>query len=490
MGVFGLFGNKEKKRREQINATRMQIINLINTIQMSSKDANATALLRAIQTEIQSQGETSEEKVLSLDAEIIQLLTEAHTYILKGQYPTAITKLHKAKNNAIDRHQYCMIGGRAAAGMPKVNMKELNSGYKKTRAEELQDQIDEKNAELTRLQQEFENLRDLYKANPNDMSIMAKANTVKLNITTTKKTLDALNVELASETSNAAIQEVVATTEALTKGRTYSEDQMEVARSQFQAQNEEMKATQAHSNANMDLLGQSVFGMSDPFAEESTANAFNPFADESVGTASASNQQQYGAFGASAVGTAEMKRDIEKAQQAIEKSMEAYNDKIEDANDELSDFNAELRTLLARRESASPSDCLVLDGQIDQVNAKRSNVVYRIKRYRQAVAELNDKASLLDKLSTQQDLAATNAQIGQLTGGKFNDFEGLAMFLNDSVKESNEKLEEISTAVSVSESEDIMFNSAAGASAALADATTTKDENKYEALKVELGMQR
>jgi chromosome segregation ATPase len=233
----------------------------------------------------------------------------------------------------------------------------------------------------------------------------------------------------------------------------------------------------------------------DPFAETSTSTSavFNPFADTAnigMGAAApAQTQAQYGGFNASEVGTASMANDIRRTQQAIQNSIDAFNDKIEDANDELNDYNAELRPLLERRKVASPSECLALDGQIDQINAKRGSVIYKIKRFRQEQAQLNDKLALLDKLSAQQDLASTNAQIEQITGGKFADFAGLAMFLNDAVRESNEQLEEIGTAINVAESEEIMMNSASAAGAALSDAGALgKDEHKYDSLEADIGM--
>jgi hypothetical protein len=63
------------------------------------------------------------------------------------------------------------------------------------------------------------------------------------------------------------------------------------------------------------------------------------------------------------------------------------------------------------------------------------------------------------------------------------------MYLNDAVKESNEQLEEIGTAVSIAESEEVMMSSASGASAALSDAGALgKDEHKYDSLMADIGM--
>ena len=494
MAFFGLFGNKEKKNREINNSNKKQILTLIQGLQMSCRNAEAITVLRNIQTELQSQGETSSEQVIALDGEVQQLLAEANTFILKQQYPTAITKLKKALNKVIDRHQYCVAGGqmtkqdKAAADRAASMFAHISSNAQKSRAEELQSQIDEKNAELDALRKEYEDLKKLHEQNPNNASINAQATTVITKIKALTTAINNLSIELSKETVDTSLSEMASANEELVKGRTFSEEQMEINRAKVVSQNEQFKETQSQVASGMDLLGVSAGGAFDPFAEGNQSAAFDPFAsgDPFADGNKSKQSAQYGGFDAAAVGSAEMAGDIRKATQAIENSIDLYTDKIDDANDDLEDFNSQLRPLLERRKTASPSDCLVLDGQIDQINARRNGVIYKIKRYRQTVAQLNDKLSLLEKLSTQQDVQSTNAKIEQLTGGKFTDFEGLAMYLNEAVKESNEQLEEIGTAVSVAESEEIMMNSASGASAALSDAATVKDEHKYDALEQEL----
>ena len=504
MAIFGLFGNnKDKKNTDVNNANKAQIISLISQTQMVCKDATALGTLRSIQTQLQGQGESSKSELLAIDNEILSLVTDAHKFILKQQYPTAITKLAKALDKTIDRSQYCMMGGQMTKGDAKrakeaEKLRDKIAAEPKSRLEELQAQIDEKNAELDSLNAEFERLKGLYTANPTNASIIAQANTVKSKIATTKNLINTLTIELTAESQNQAIVDVASTNETIANSRSFNETEMEINRAKLQAQNEECNALSEQIAMNNSVLSAGMEDMfANPFADEtsSAASVFNPFADTvSTGsTASASSkgqaQTQYGGFDASEVGSAAMATDIRRAAQAIQNSIDAFNDKIEDANDELSDYNAELRPLLQRRETASPSDCLALDGQIDQINAKRNSVIYKIKRFRQAQAQLNDKLALLDKLSAQQDLSATDKQIEQLTGGKFTDFAGLAMFLNDSVKASNEELEEIGTAISVAESEEIIMNSQSATAAALSDAGALgKDEHKYDALKQDIGL--
>ncbi|MBE7077120.1 MAG: hypothetical protein E7377_00285 [Clostridiales bacterium] len=501
MAFFGLFGNKEKKNTEAASSGKKNILSLIQNIKLNCRNAEAVAALNKIEVEIQSQGETSDVNAIALGGEIQRLLAEANTYILKQQYPTAIAKLNTAFNKAVDRHQYCNFGGtmtkadKAAADKAKKMMDKLASQAVKTRAEELQEQIDQTTAELAALQTEFEQLKKLHEQKPSDASITSRATAVRVKIQTTQTLLTNLNVEMQKETVDTSIVEIAAANAQMVEGRTHDEAEMAVKRANVMAQNEQIKQTQTQVNEDLGLLGSAV-GAMDPFATDLNAGvaAFDPFATDlnagaamGMGTqAGQATQAQYGGFQASEVGTAQMAAEIKKTMRAMEQSIEMYEDKIEEANEDFEDYNLQLRRLLEKRKTASPADCLVLDGQIDQVQSRRNGVTNKIMRYRQAKAELSDKLSLMDKLATQQDLTSTNAQIEKLTNGKFADFAGLSMFLNDSVKESNQKLEEIGIAHNIAESEEIMMGSASGASAALSDAGLVKDEHKYDALMEEL----
>ena len=172
----------------------------------------------------------------------------------------------------------------------------------------------------------------------------------------------------------------------------------------------------------------------------------------------------------------------------LTQSQEQYNEKLEDASDELRDFDAALRSLLQKRQGASASECLVLDGQIDQLNAKRGKVSHTIKRLRNAIAQLDEQLTLMGKVEFQQDLESMKGRIQQLTGGKYADIEGLSMYLKDAIKKENEALEDLGVGNAVVDSEEITMNSYSGASAAFADATNVKDEDKYAALEAELGL--
>ena len=240
MAFFGLFGNKDKKNTEINNSNKAQILNVLQASQMASKNPETTALIRSMITELQSQGETSAKEVLGVDAQIIQLTKEAHSYILKGQYATAMMKLSQANAMAIDRHQYCFGGGtmtkadRLAAEAAARATK--GATVTKTRAEELQEMINEEQGNLEALERRFEELRKLNAANPNNRAVLTEANTVKTRIADTKTKINNYTVELNNELTSTLIDEQTKLNEKLAEQRTYTEAQTEVNIAKLQAQ--------------------------------------------------------------------------------------------------------------------------------------------------------------------------------------------------------------------------------------------------------------
>lgn len=504
MGLF--FGNKKKKTENTNEFNKQQIVSMISTIMMNCRgQAEVASLLKDVQLDLQAQSNTSSEEVVKIDMEILALLKEVSMAVGKQQGSSAINKLDKIKKYVSDRQSYCLAGGKLTKQDQKReketqkvmdHMAKHGVRREKSRQEELQDEIDEQNAKLFDLNKTMERLKERYQLNPNDRSIISQANVCKMEMTNVNNKLASLQAELEREVTTTIYQDTYQTNEKLVKGRTVSEDQMSVFREGIsearKIRDEERRKTAQDMSALKDDSAFSAFG--NPFDETADSVFGNPFDATNVfGTTSASSSSQqkstaFGGFDAKAVGSADMQRDINKTKQALAQSLDTYNDKIDDLSDELRDYDAELKALLVRREKASPSECLILDGQIDQLNAKRSGVQYAIKRYRNAVATLQEQSLLIDKLGTQQDFEATNAKIKQMTGGRFADFEGLSMYLKESTAKANEELESVGTAGAVAESEEINMNTFTGANASVLDASAGKDENKYDALKKELGL--
>ena len=505
---MGLFGKNKNDLTSLNDANKQQIISDIGSIMRNSR-GEITAMLKDIQLEIQSHGQSGSEEVLRQDMQIKKLLGEINEAVVKGRDSMVITKLGQVKTAVANRKIHCGAGGqltkadakaaKAQAKLEKKLAKKNKLGeIEQTRTESLQEKLDEENAKLEDLRKTLMALHERHKKNPADQSIVAQATTISMQIKASEAIIQKYTAEIQREGIADIYSSTVQIGETLTQGRTVSNDQMDVLREAMQSQNEAMAADVQQNQADMANFGaiNALGAMGNPF-EAANAGAVtfaDPFAGlEGAGSAmgaqsSQARQTQYGGFDASEMGSREMMQDINKTKQSLQQSMDAYNDKMDDLSDELSDLNAQLKPLLIKRETASPSECMVLDGQIDQLNAKRNSVQYTIKRTRQALSTLQEQMSLMERLSTQQDLEATNAKIQQMTGGRFADFEGLAMFLKDSVARSNEQLEEIGTATMVADSEEINMNTFSGSSAVFSDTMGNKDENRYDALKRDLGL--
>lgn len=515
---MGLFGNPEAKNIKMNDANKKSILSQLQLLKMNTKDAEVMKLLAKVGACLQQQGETSRSEVIDVDAQIMELLDQSNEYLLMGQPATAIAKVNQVYGLTVSRQKYCSFGGRLSKADAKMiaaaqkKRAKVAKTKEKSRIDELQEMIDRKNAELHGYEAEFNMLRELSEKYPGNVSLESRGET----LITLKEGVDAqisaMLDELAGQVAYGVADKVSETSVKLADGRTYSLEEVALIK-------EKMQKTQADREALREATGtlrglvQGASGRATVATEEAAATSTGTTAGSVFGNAQTTQkksvfdqgmgagrssvfgtaapagtpaQTQYGGFDASTVGTQQMANEINKTISVMQRNIETYQDKIDDANEEYKNYNNELRRLLEKRKTASPADCLALDGEIDQLNSRRTNVAHTIKRYRQAVAQLSDKLSLMEKLAAQQDVTATNAQIEKLTNGKFSDFAGLSMYINESIKTSNEAGDEIGIAVNISEGEEISMNSASGAAAALADAGLSKDEHKYDSLLEEL----
>lgn len=490
MGLFDMF-NKDKKNTEINNANKQNLISTLTQIGMSCKNVDAQKLIRDITSRLSSQSESSKTELVEVDSKINNLLASANTAVLKGQYATAIIKLYEANEIAIERMQLCPIGGRQVSGSKKASFAKVEE----TREEQLQKKVEELSAKLTSYQEEKEILKKLNAETPNNAVILSRATTINTKISSTLNQINAVNVEIQREGVAVATIEVSSFADTLVSDRTITDTEMQVNQDKLIAQNQERAETQANNAAAMAALNQGAVGLfgNDPFAETNQGlfASVDPFGNTVGATAGQTADARYGTFNGNQMTSTAMINDVKKALDELERCQDMYDDKIQDSNDELLDLNAQLRPLLERRRNASPSECLMLDSQIDRLNAKRTAVMSAISSYSQASSALSDKAAMVEQLKTQQDLMLTNEKIDKLTGGKFSDIQGMAMFINDAIEQGNQKLEEIRMAKAVADATDIETGSASAANAVLSDmGGMTKDENKYAMLEASVGLAR
>ncbi len=505
MGLFDFF-NKKKKTADAISASRNLIMQTIETMKVSCRDSDTLRMLNEIKNTISSQPESKKEEIVRVDAQILNLLEVAGDDMASAMYANARSSLYDVQRKLTERAKMCSMGGTPAVGGSKGEdyLEKLRKKFpvgEKSSIDQLNEEIRNENRMLEESKRKFEDLRKLYEESGSEY-LLTEADGVDLQIIEHQNNIRILNSYLKTLRQHETMNKVNKAGERWKSEVDEAEIDDQVTEMEFDHRMEDLQNREDRNSRIGDKLHASATGGrgANVFDRRENATASSNVFDRRAGanaTASTSSAQagpakqtQFGGFDASQMSSREMERDIKKTINEIERQIEDCNDKIDDASDEFNDYNAQLRTLLARRENASPSDCLTLDGQIDELNSRRSGVMNKIKRYRQIKANLSDRLSLMEKLGTQQDVSAMTDRIQEVTGGRFADIEGLAMYLKQSVADSNEELENIGIAVAVSESEEISFGSTSATYAGLTDATNVniKDENKYDSLKLDLGM--
>lgn len=200
-----------------------------------------------------------------------------------------------------------------------------------------------------------------------------------------------------------------------------------------------------------------------------------------------------GVGGARASGSASdqvrMRREIEdirKAVSQLEQYDQHFMQKLQDCDVELREVEAQLRPLLERRKQLTPSQRSTIDSQIDSLNAKRNRIVTTIKQISQAKSINLDKLNLVaNKQQWLEILNSTDLANVNVAG---IDFQQIAMELREAAIEGNRKLDEIGTAVAVSQSEEIRSGAMSGTMQANSESLGEFSDSKYDDLEKQLGL--
>lgn len=511
------FGGKKKKVKDANDATKNQVLNLIQSVISNCRDSNTAGMLNDLRRELESQGSCETEKGLAYLQQTVQMLNEANTYIVNREFAPAGNRIDKAKSILASRRTECTAGGEltkrdaaSARKAEKILGKVKVDKIEESRADELKLELSRAVAERAKREAELKSLFE--RINAGDWEAQALWDAAEDMLNGVENRIRNIQHELGEETFRSTMKQIVEQQKEFQGKRTISDDQYDVMREQFQQNQQNMAEEQESLQRDREMLrgsnaagnsfmnssrfqqmsgnagagaGANSFMNSPRFQQMSAGNGAG--ASAGFGGGAAANRG-FGAVSGNRADHSRQLSEIKRAQAALENSQDAYNEKLDDANDELRTLNNQLKPLLLKRRDASPSDCMVLDGQIDQLNAKRNGVQHKIRRYRQALSELAEKMLLMDKFQTQKDLELTEAHLNQITGGQFQDFESIAMYLKEAVKKSNEQLEDIGAANAVADSEEINMNSYSGANAVYSDTAGGKDEDKYSALEADLGL--
>ena len=180
------------------------------------------------------------------------------------------------------------------------------------------------------------------------------------------------------------------------------------------------------------------------------------------------------------------KKELQKVINQMDKMIEDWNEKMDESNELLKDLDRETRTLLSKRETASASECLLLDGKIDQVNAKRSTIKNSILRYRNLQSKIIEEKGLLERVMLTDEIESVNNMISNAFGGQLKDLDALANYVAESVQKNNEELMNVGGSVIIADGNEIDTNTLSSMNGDMT--TMEKDEEKYEELKREVGL--
>ena len=496
---MGLFFNNTKKIMEANETSKQNLITAIASVTAVCNQPQVLAALNDIRTELQSQGQSDSKEVVKLDAQMTLYLNELNALLAKQQYSSAMSKVTKMREVASTRRGLCMLGGtktkadlRAEKAMQKEQARILKGAKldEKTRLEELQEQQNQVQDELNNMLRQFEELKARAQKNPNDLSLQTQGQVTMQKIRVLQNRRANLAAEIQRESVVSSTVEEANMQKDIISNRTISDEQFTQSLEDMKGFND-MRSESMNTvneamnvfNSTGDVFSSNVFA-TDPLAQVDTNDIFGLNTNKAQ-TNQQAQQTQFGSFDASQMGSREMAMDIQKSVNELEKAIEDFNEKIEDKNDEMKEIEAELLPLLKKRETASASECLVLDGQIDQLASRHTVVKQAIKKYRNVVAQLHERLSLISQLDVHQDLAATKSRISSITSGRFDDLGGLAEFISSDISKMNEDLDEVGMAGILANGTDISMNTLSSQSFADGNAEV-KDEGKYDSLLSEI----
>lgn len=507
--MFSFF-NKDKKNTDINNMNKQEIMTKIEGVKANVKDPAAIAVLRKLQIELQSQTATSASEVIDIDTNLLEILGKIQSSAKRENSASTIIGLIDALELAIDRSEYCSVGGqlsRKEQRKKKAAEKARNKVKKQEQShvDELQDQIDKLVEENEVLKRKHAQLLELNRECPNNAAIISRISIITNKFKGNEAKIRAVQTVQMGDSSAEVLTDVTNVADAAMAGSAYTDTDIEIA---IQNNNEAMERINniaERTGRVNDLLNQNAMGLGgsmgldfNPLGEiaplESTigTNIGGLGTSSSLGgmqTAGAAQQTQYGGFDASRIGSRDMTQEIKRAIKAIEKQIDDYTDKIEEANEEYQDCNRQLAPLIKKWQAASPAEKFVLEPQIDRLKSRRATLINSTNRYRGIMATLSDKLALMQRLETEQDIASNQNRFAELSGGLFSDFEGLSMFLKNSIDMSNEELERMHMATAVADSSAVNTQSSSAGFSDLYDAGLGAiDENKYADLALELGI--
>lgn len=523
---------KKKDIRDLNSQNKEEIMQKLIAMGVTCRENEITERLTKLRVALSAQNESDSDELFDIDEGIKTVLSDLSKDIASQASSTAMARLDKVSQLVADRAEYCPENAltktkadearakrteKARTKLKKRREKELARRKKRglpvadlyTPEELLKNMLRAAIDEKIRLENEAKGYHDKLIANPNDQFALSMWKPTQIKITAAQKLIETYSNETERSALIMSVSMLDGKQKELLAGRSVSSADFELIMQKFNALEETRKqdqsATQAASAA---FMGSAQAGA----ANESAASVGASFGASVGSSVGASAGVSAGAFGQTnesaassifddpafrALGSAPTKEDqdlkavyeqIDGIISTLQKGKESMSREIEKLDERRAECVERLKELLIQRKTADASQCIVLDGRIDELNATLQDVEFSINRFTQQRATLVEQQSLANKLKANKQIAQMDEQISALTGGKLSNLGSLAMSVSEAVERANDALEEAGTANMVAGSVEMNTHTMTGTSARMVDGEATKDEEKYSALESKIGL--
>ena len=494
----------KKKKYEAINAqSKKEILTLIEGYIQQAHDISLASKFNSAKNMLANQGVTSSEQVATIDKTIVSFLVDLGNDLASGSIAVVEEKLDKVFEELNKRAPLCADNSAFRTKQEIKRDKEAEKAKKRlgvnttvATAEDLYSpeelikfMIIKASEQKSKMQQEKQELFNILDKDPRDSVATYSWMSLKVKMKENEDRIAMLQSEGNRTLLVNSIQRLTLEQKRMIVSRKIGDEQFDMIMSDYQKMVEARNADNVRTDEGMKIFfGSDIKGKNEsmPIQEKQPAILNDP--DFIAMKGGSTTNESFSSVGNAA--TDEVFGKIGQIVRELEKCDLMYSDKLDDVSEDLKDIDIQLKQLLEKRVTASASECLILDGQIDRLNVDRSNAKNAVQRYRQALATNTEKLSLARSLQVQHDLNEINRKMQSETDGVFTNFEDYAMALRDYVEKANSDLENIGTANTVANGVEIQMNTITGRNSYASSDFEIKDEDKYKALEMELGIRK
>ena len=478
-------GNKNA----QINEfNRNQILEKIDVITRACTDTKLRMALEDMRMKITAQPIDSSAQAFECDAKIISYLNAIQGDVMQGGWTVAQLRLEKVQKALVERGQ---IGGTSSDLLLTRQQKRLKKQQEKRMAKwQKKNSIAEASSSFTvdELYKDDE-LYEMHLAGLHDSLAREQA---KFNEIDAQLKKDPYNQFLISQYQK--LQDVIRGLNDRIK--IYSDERTRTSYitslQQASAAHKELIAARPYSNEAAKVIKEEHDAIMQSYADDEIlkmrAQEMGTYSSSvgGVGTVVATSGMTMG--GVSSIDPIRARQELDQLRRAVsqlEQREADYNQQVKDYGMELAQVDEELKALLTKRDTLSPAQRKVFDGEIEVRRAKHNRIAQIIDRVNQARSEATDKLNLVaikEQVVQLERICNSDTAIAGI------DFEKIALEIRENTEKRNQALDAIGTAVAVSQSIETKTGAMSGTNQTNSTSLDEYGDSKFDDLKRELGM--